>query len=43
MVSDLNKKFGGSTDLEQKRHGSADLWDLGNKMINFDNQPQPHD
>ena len=25
MVSDLNKNFGGSTDLAQKRHGSADL------------------
>ena len=25
MVSDLNKNFGGSTDLGKKRHGSADL------------------
>ena len=25
MVSDLNKNFGGSTDLAKKRHGSADL------------------
>ena len=25
MVSDLNKNFGGSTDLAEKRHGSADL------------------
>ena len=25
MVSDLNKTFGGSTDLAKKRHGSADL------------------
>ena len=25
VVSDLNKKFGGSTDLAKKRHGSADL------------------
>ena len=25
MVSDLNKNFGGSTDLAQKRLGSADL------------------
>ena len=25
MVSDLNKNFGGSTDLVKKRHGSADL------------------
>ena len=25
MVSDLNKNFGGSTDLAQKWHGSADL------------------
>ena len=41
-VSDLNKNFGGSMDLAQKRHGSADLWDLGNKIINFDNLPQPH-
>ena len=24
-VSDLNKNFGGSMDLAQKRHGSADL------------------
>ena len=25
MVSDLNKNFGGSTDLVEKRHGLADL------------------
>ena len=25
MVSDINKNFGGSTDLAKKRHGSADL------------------
>ena len=25
MVSDLNKNFGGSTDLAEKKHGSADL------------------
>ena len=25
VVSDLNKNFGGSTDLAKKRHGSADL------------------
>ena len=25
MVSDLNKNFGESTDLAQKRHGTADL------------------
>ena len=25
MVSDLNKNFGGSMDLAQKRHGLADL------------------
>ena len=25
VVSDLNKNFGGSTDLADKRHGSADL------------------
>ena len=25
MVSDLNKNFGGSTDLAKKRHESADL------------------
>ena len=25
MVLDLNKNFGGSTDLAKKRHGSADL------------------
>ena len=25
VVSDLNNNFGGSTDLEKKRHGSADL------------------
>jgi len=25
VVSDLNKKIGGSTDWENKRHGSADL------------------
>ena len=25
MVSDLNKNIGGSTDLAEKRHGSADL------------------
>ena len=25
MVSDLNKNFGGSTDLAQKWHGSAEL------------------
>ena len=25
MVSDLNKNFGGSTDLAKKRQGSADL------------------
>ena len=25
MVSDLNKNFGGSTDLAKKKHGSADL------------------
>ena len=25
VVSDLNKYFGGSTDLAKKRHGSADL------------------
>ena len=25
VVSDLNKNFGGSTDLVKKRHGSADL------------------
>ena len=25
MVSDLNKKFGGLTELAKKRHGSADL------------------
>ena len=28
MVSDLNKNFGGSTDLAKKRHGSADLHTL---------------
>ena len=25
MVSDMSKNFGGSTDLAQKRYGSADL------------------
>ena len=25
MVSDLNKNFGGLTDLAEKMHGSADL------------------
>ena len=28
VVSDLNKNFGGSTDLARKRHGSADLHTL---------------
>ena len=27
VVSDLNKTFGGSTDLAKRRHGSADLHD----------------
>ena len=28
VISDLNKNFGGSTDLAKKRHGSADLLTL---------------
>ena len=33
MISDLNKNFGGLTDLAKKKHGSADLRTLIHPLI----------